>query len=62
VLANGRIRYHDGAVGSIHQIARRITGAPCNGWEHWHYRDADTDALLPIDRLRQAFLEGCGGK
>jgi hypothetical protein len=49
-------------VGSIHQIARYITGAPCNGWEHWHYRDADTDALLPIDCLRQAYLEGCGGK
>ena len=62
VLANGHIRYTDGAVGSIHQIARRITGAPCNGWEHWYYRDADTDALLPIDCLRQAYLEGCDGQ
>jgi site-specific DNA-methyltransferase (adenine-specific) len=62
VLANGHIRYKDGTVGSIHQIARRITGAPCNGWEHWHYRDADTDALLPIDCLRQAYLEGCDGQ
>ncbi|BCW96423.1 MAG: site-specific DNA-methyltransferase [Fimbriimonadales bacterium] len=58
VLANGHIvREKDGAVGSIHQMARRITGAPCNGWEHWHYRDKSTGALLPIDRLRQAFLE-----
>jgi hypothetical protein len=62
VLANGHIRYHDGAVGSIHQIARRLAGAPCNGWEHWYYRDKETGALLPIDRLRRAFLDGCGGK
>jgi site-specific DNA-methyltransferase (adenine-specific) len=62
VLANGHIRYHDGAVGSIHQIARRLAGVPCNGWEHWYYRDKETGALLPIDRLRRAFLDGCGGK
>jgi modification methylase len=62
VLVNGHIRYNDGMVGSIHQIARYITGAPCNGWEHWYYRDAATGALMPIERLRQAYLEGCGGK
>jgi site-specific DNA-methyltransferase (adenine-specific) len=59
VLANGHIRYQDGTVGSIHQIARRITGAPCNGWEHWYYCDTTTGTLQPIDRLRQAFLEAC---
>jgi site-specific DNA-methyltransferase (adenine-specific) len=57
VLANGHIRYQDGTVGSIHQIARRLAGAPCNGWEHWYYQDKETGALLPIDCLRQAFLE-----
>jgi site-specific DNA-methyltransferase (adenine-specific) len=62
VLVNGHIRYNDGTVGSIHQIARRLAGAPCNGWEHWYYCDADTDALLPIDCLRQAYLEGCDGQ
>ncbi len=63
VLADGHIRRErDGAVGSIHQIARHITGAPCNGWEHWHYRDEATGALLPIDRLRQAFLEAWRGE
>jgi site-specific DNA-methyltransferase (adenine-specific) len=62
VLVNGHIRYNDGTVGSIHQIARRLAGAPCNGWEHWYYCDADTDALLPIDCLRRAYLEGCGGQ
>jgi site-specific DNA-methyltransferase (adenine-specific) len=62
VLANGHIRYQDGTVGSIHQIARRLAGVPCNGWEHWYYRDKETGSLLPIDRLRRAFLDGCGGK
>jgi site-specific DNA-methyltransferase (adenine-specific) len=59
VLANGHIRYQDGTVGSIHQIARRLAGAPCNGWEHWYYCDTTTGTLQPIDRLRQAFLEAC---
>jgi site-specific DNA-methyltransferase (adenine-specific) len=59
VLANGHIRYQDGTVGSIHQIARRLASAPCNGWEHWYYCDTTTGTLQPIDRLRQAFLEAC---
>jgi site-specific DNA-methyltransferase (adenine-specific) len=33
VLVNGHLRYKDGTVGSIHQVARYIAGAPCSGWE-----------------------------
>jgi site-specific DNA-methyltransferase (adenine-specific) len=59
VLVNGHLRYKDGTVGSIHQVARYIAGAPCNGWEHWYYQDAETGALLPIDCLRKALLKAC---
>ncbi len=52
VLASGKIEYN-GVTGSIHQIARAITGAPCNGWEHWHYTDPETGGRRPIDALRE---------
>lgn len=54
----GRIRADgllilDGEVGSIHQLGRRLSaGSPCNGWEHWYYRDAAGD-LQPIGNLRR---------
>lgn len=57
VLANGHIRSLDGIEGSIHAVARSLTGAPCNGWEVWFYHDSETDTLLPINRLRQRLLE-----
>lgn len=57
VLANGHIQYCDGVEGSIHAVGRHITGAPCNGWEVWHYQDCITGALLPIDALRKRFVE-----
>ena len=43
----------EGERGSIHKIGTRLQGAPCNGWEHWHYYDPETGAWQPIDRLRQ---------
>ncbi len=52
VLADGHIRCGD-TTGSIHQIARQLTGAPCNGWEAWYYVDAQTGQRLRIDQLRQ---------
>ena len=52
VLANGHVRC--GALtGSIHQVARQLTGAPCNGWEHWYCEDANTGQKVPIDTLRK---------
>ena len=56
VLADGRLQ-GPGITGSIHQVARAIQQAPCNGWEHWHYVDAATGERLPIDRLRQALRD-----
>ena len=57
VLANGHLRYWDGVEGSIHAVARHITGAPANGWEVWYYDDAERGARLPIDALRQRYLQ-----
>ena len=42
----------------IHQVARAIQVAPCNGWEHWYYADPSTGELQPIDALRQRVLGG----
>ncbi|MBI4769953.1 MAG: hypothetical protein HY784_05945 [Chloroflexi bacterium] len=56
VLASGHLR-RDGLIGSIHQVARAIQNAPCNGWEHWHYLDLESGERLPIDRLRDKVRE-----
>ena len=56
VLADGALEYN-GQRGSIHQIARQIQGAPCNGWDLWHYLDADSGERRPIDHLRQILRE-----
>jgi modification methylase len=52
VLANGQIR-HGQISGSIHEVGRALQGAPCNGWEHWYYADADARQRFPLDRLRE---------
>lgn len=57
IQPDGRLTCGD-LIGSIHQLARALRGAPCNGWEHWHYVDADTGQRLPIDRLREIVRTG----
>lgn len=61
VLADGAIEYN-GERGSIHQIARTIRQAPCNGWDLWYYEDLGNGERYPIDCLRQEFrlLQGDG--
>lgn len=54
VLADGSLEFH-GERGSIHQIARQIRRAPCNGWEAWFYEDKETGSRKPIDDLRHTF-------
>lgn len=51
IQPEGKIQYKDRR-GSIHQIAKMISGAPCNGWEHWYYTD-ERGELVPIDHLRR---------
>ncbi len=56
VLADGRVQCGE-LIGSIHQVARLLSGAPCNGWTAWYYEDANTQERLPVDRLRQRLRE-----
>jgi len=57
VLASGHLRWGE-MTGSIHQIAHMLTGAPCNGWEHWYYEDERTGKRVLIDQLRQLLRSG----
>jgi modification methylase len=56
VMANGALRL-DGISGSIHKLAEQILQAPCNGWEHWYYLDADTGKKIVIDSLREKYIK-----
>ncbi len=51
ILANGHIRCGK-VTGSIHAVAKSLTGAPSNGWELWFYNDKDGNKQS-IDTLRQ---------
>ena len=52
VLADGLLEYN-GQRGSIHKLAKLISGAPANGWEMWYYKDKVTGTYQKIDLLRQ---------
>ena len=52
VLANGKIKFN-GTVGSIHQVAKAIYQAPCNGWDHWFYEDESSGEHIVLDKLRE---------
>jgi site-specific DNA-methyltransferase (adenine-specific) len=56
VLADGSLEFQ-GRRGSIHQIARQLRQAPCNGWELWYYRSLENGLLYPIDDLRQKYRQ-----
>jgi DNA modification methylase len=54
VTADGKVEW-DGTRGSIHQVAREIRQAPCNGWEQWRYVDEVSGASRLIDDLREKY-------
>lgn len=56
VLGKGDIRLN-GFTGTIHQVGRHLTNAPCNSWENWYYYDQGEARLLSLDRLRKRFME-----
>jgi modification methylase len=56
ILSDGHIRFQD-VTGSIHQVARNILNAPCNGWQHWYYRDISSGKMVVIDQLRQRLMD-----
>ncbi|MEP7293033.1 MAG: DNA methyltransferase [Chloroflexota bacterium] len=53
VKGDGRLQYRD-LNGTIHTVARMLAGAPCNGWQHWYFTDAQGE-LQPLDTLRQEY-------
>jgi modification methylase len=55
VLPNGHLSCQ-GQTGSIHQMARMLANAPCNGWEHWYVVDEATGRLTALGRLRDDAL------
>lgn len=52
VLANGHIQCK-GEIGSIHAIAKSLSGAPANGWDLWLYEDR-SGKKISIDALRES--------
>jgi len=58
VRADGSIQCNE-MTGSIHQVGRQISGAPCNGWDHWFY-DGEDGVRRPLDALRESYLKGAG--
>jgi site-specific DNA-methyltransferase (adenine-specific) len=55
ILANGKLK-HDGKTGSIHQLARDLNNAPCNGWTHWYFENGQGKRQV-IDVLRDQVRE-----
>jgi hypothetical protein len=56
VRPDGKLQYKD-IHGSIHQIASMLAQAPCNGWQHWYFRD-ERGELKALDELRAAARAG----
>ena len=63
---NARIRI-DGSLttgdasGSIHRVGAFVQQAPaCNGWTYWHYEEAKSGELAPIDLLRRRYRHEMG--
>ncbi|MCL4562350.1 MAG: site-specific DNA-methyltransferase [Chloroflexi bacterium] len=61
ILADGTLEY-GGQRGSIHQIARLVRNAPCNGWEAWFYWDEQAGERRSIDSLRQRLRQAAEGE
>jgi modification methylase len=51
ILSNGHIKCGR-EIGSIHALAKSISGAPANGWDTWFYKDKNGRKIV-IDELRQ---------
>ncbi|MGQ9792482.1 MAG: site-specific DNA-methyltransferase [Anaerolineae bacterium] len=60
VLADGSLQCET-LTGSIHQVASRLKGAPCNGWEHWYYEDLKSGERHSINALREMIRESGRG-
>jgi modification methylase len=55
ILANGHLRCNE-IEGSIHKVGGALKNAPCNGWEHWYFKD-ERGEMVVLDTLRQRFRQ-----
>jgi modification methylase len=55
ILSDGNVKHKD-ILGSIHRVGTTIQNAPCNGWEHWYFRDKNGN-LVVIDELRKLMIK-----
>ena len=55
ILSDANIQ-NNGTIGSIHKVGTVIQNAPCNGWEHWYYKD-NKGNLVVINELRKIMRE-----
>jgi modification methylase len=52
IKPDGKLKI-DNFQGSIHQSGKHLSGgSPCNGWEHWYYKNENGEMIV-IDSLRQ---------
>jgi site-specific DNA-methyltransferase (adenine-specific) len=58
IISDGNLQ-HAGSIGSIHRIGTLLEGVPCNGWEHWYYKNEDGD-LIVINELRRIYRANFG--
>ena len=64
VKPDGKLCLENGVEGSIHSLGKSLMdGSPCNGWQHWYFRDAE-GRMQPIDCLRQRYrqMHGLAGE
>ena len=55
ILSDGNIKYKN-TIGSIHRVGTAIQNAPCNGWEHWYFKDKNGE-LVVLDEIRKLLRE-----
>lgn len=51
---DGSVELLNGVQGSIHQIAKEVSGKVTNGWDFWYYKDNGN--LVSIDKIRQGYF------
>jgi DNA modification methylase len=55
IKPDSRLRTVDGFEGSIHKAGGHfMNGSPCNGWDHWYFKE--DGIMICLDVIRQRFL------
>ncbi|MDR0485025.1 MAG: site-specific DNA-methyltransferase [Alphaproteobacteria bacterium] len=54
VKLDGSIETTDGEQGSIHTLAKQLTGKVINGWDFWYIKNSSQ--LIPLNTIRQTYF------